>query len=106
MPCNTITTQTLSGGLENGIPAIVEKAFAAAGFAVSEISGATIKGRVGRNVATWSQGAGLKVVSQNASADVAAIKREYSKAAVSWAASRAGWKVGAWVGNKVQMVKG
>lgn len=103
MPCNSITTQTLSGGLSNAIGEIVAAAFVGAGWQiVSQSDGAVIARRNGRERAEWNSGLGLKVTTLGAvEAAKAEIMQSYSKSAVSWAAKRAGWKVGAWQGNKV-----
>jgi len=107
MPCDSITTQSISQALSKGMPALVEAALRAAGFTILGNDAASIRAaRRGERVA-WAAGKGLVVssASQDRNAEIAAeITRGYAKAAVSWAASRAGFTVKAG-GDKLTLTR-
>src|SRR5262245_36904608 len=106
MPCNTITTQTVSAKLAKALPAVLKTAMQAAGIIVERETAGEIqaRGRYGESL-TWRAGAGLTIVSRSANnAEIESkLVRAYSTAAVSWAATRAGWRVTATVDNKLTL---
>jgi hypothetical protein len=94
MPCNSITTQTVA--LKNAIPEIVRKALEADGWTIRESTAADIVAYRRSASVQWVKGTGLTVAGrrQTGNEQIANdITREYSKQAVTWAASRAGWQV-------------
>ena len=94
MPCDSITTQTVSQNLKNGIGSLVAEAIKAAGYTVDTQTADTISAYSGGRRVTWTKGIGLSVSSGSTIGNynlVRDITRRYSAAAVSWAASRAGW---------------
>ncbi len=107
MPCNTVTMQSLSIGLANAIPAVLAQALKEAGYKLYEETDALIRGSDRDSTFVWNKGTGLVVRSQNPTATKGVIMQAYSKAAVSWAAQRAGFKqVGLWQDNKVTLQRG
>ena len=94
MPCDSITTQTVSEALKNGMPNLVAQAMTAAGWVITAQDEDTIAAKRGAEKITWAKGRGLTVTASTATfpqSIVQGIVQNYSKAAVSWAASRAGW---------------
>lgn len=107
MPCNSISTQTLSAGLAKANHEVLAAALSAAGWTVTESGAQFVQARQGGAVATWRVGVGLEVSAAGGVADKAAIiKQAYSRQAVTWAATRAGWRVGAWAENKATITRG
>lgn len=109
MPCNSITTQTLSAGLGKASHEILSAALTADGWNVLESSAQFIQARKdGGALAVWRAGTGLEVTARGAAAGqyVAEVKQAYSRQAVTWAATRAGWKVGTWAENKATITRG
>jgi hypothetical protein len=106
MPCNTITVQAV-GGLENALPDLVKAAFGAVFWSVREYAEGRLQAGNGAVGATWVRGRGLEVSARSQDgADKAKsnILTAYSKAAVSWAAKRAGWRVAPVVGSVNRLV--
>lgn len=94
MPCDSITTQTVSEALKNGMPSLVADALKSAGWIITAQDNESFSARKGAVRMTWGKGVGLKVTAANAEIAntlIGEIVRGYSKSAVSWAASRAGW---------------
>jgi hypothetical protein len=95
MPCDSITTQTVSEALKNGMPTLIAEALKSAGWNItSQDNNSIAASRAGEKL-TWAMGVGIRIVHKNGKIysdnAVGEITRGYSKAAVSWAASRAGW---------------
>ena len=92
MPCDSITTQSVV--LKNAIPNIVDSALREAAWYVTGATKTTIRARKSGFTLTWEKGKGITITGmrQNQNA-IDNITREYSKQAVSWAATRAGWQV-------------
>jgi hypothetical protein len=92
MPCNSTTTQSVA--LQNAMPEIVEKALTATGWNITGTGLNVILARKSGYSLTWNKGQGITIegMRENQQA-ITAITKEYSKQAVSWAASRAGWQV-------------
>ena len=89
-----MTTQTIA--LKNAVPDILRTALAACGWIITSEDEAGIAARCYGQRLTWSRGRGLSFTTQTvvqAEAARTAITQAYSKAAVSWAAQRAGWTV-------------
>jgi methenyltetrahydromethanopterin cyclohydrolase len=106
MPCDSITTQTVA--LAKAQPAILAEALKAAGWQVSVNEPAKVcaSNTAGESV-TWLAGSGLAITaapSQTKRVEAAVIQA-YSKAAVSWAAARAGWQVASSQGNKLTLTR-
>jgi hypothetical protein len=109
MPCNTITSQTLSVGLQKAIPALLLKAIEeVVGDKAREANGTlrvrTLKG----NEITWSSASGLTITGRDQrQIEVVGkdIRMAYSKQAVSWAAQRAGWKVASTGDNTIRVTR-
>lgn len=109
MPCNTISTQTLSAGLHKAVPEVLEQAARAMGaYAVALVNGVLTFNYNGAAV-SWSSVLGLAIrgrasVLEQTKKD---ILQAYSKQAVTWAAKRAGWQVRAGAAqNELVIVKG
>lgn len=107
MPCNTMTKQTVDVGLTNALVPVLLQALTNAGYNidVSESEFIRATDNYGGKV-VWRKGKGVEMVDNryNVEKKKAALIQEYSKAAVSWAAQRAGFKqAGAWQGNKVTL---
>lgn len=96
MPCDTVTTQTISGGLERALPEHVKQALETAGFSI-QFAGLIIRARKYGVDVTWQQGSGLRIDSRTRYSQPEALKAEiitaYAGHAVTWAAKRAGWNV-------------
>lgn len=94
MPCDSITTQSVN--LANAIPTLVDAALRTLGWNVSGTldNKSKIIARSGSYVLEWTKGEGVQItgMSKNETA-ITALTKEYSRAAVSWAAQRAGWQV-------------
>jgi hypothetical protein len=90
MPCDTITTQTVT--LTKANADLIAKAFEALGIALHTREALHVAGynRDGQLV-DWRAGSGLTIRGTATTAE--AITQAYSKAAVSWAAARAGFTV-------------
>ena len=96
MPCDSITTQTISAALSKALPSVLADALQADGWTITEKTAACIYARNGIDRMTWTAGVGF-TISSSAEARgrevVASIVRAYSRQAVTWAAQRAGWTV-------------
>jgi hypothetical protein len=107
MPCDTVTVQAV-GGLEQARPELMREALSAVGVVLDGLASSVLVGRrLGARV-EWAPGVGLTVSARSdeqAQAVRAAVLQSYSRVAVSWAAKRAGWRVGVWSGNNVQVSK-
>jgi len=99
MPCDTITTQSVN--LKNAMSDIVEKALKALKWNVTLVNKAKITAQSNNDTLTWLKGRGIRISSSNSSQHLQNITKEYSKQAVSWAASRAGWNVNSTGTNKL-----
>jgi len=110
MPCDTITTQTLSTKLTKAMPDLIKKALESLDWQISTNTKTLIKASRGyRTTLTWEYGKGMTVQSSSQNDNQYHIKnvtQAYSKEAVSWAAQRAGWKVSQTEQNKLQLRKG
>ncbi len=92
IPCDSITTQSVA--LKNAVPEIIEKALVACGWDVERTKGGKVDAVQRGYYLNWEQGQGFTIRGMNNTEQaIAGITREYSKQAVSWAASRAGWQV-------------
>ncbi len=106
MPCDSVTTQSVS--LAKAQPVVLSEALKSAGWSISagnaaEISAVSAVGRV-----TWQAGKGFTFTGMNeaqAKQSESAIVQAYSRAAVSWAATRAGWQVASTQGNKITLTR-
>ena len=108
MPCNSMTTQTLNAGLENAMPQVLAQALKSEGWQIHEEVGYRVVASNRYDSLTWTKGKGI-VVSTSGNAEMlgAKVRQAYSKAAVSWASQRAGFKqVGQWQDNKVTLTRG
>ncbi len=109
MPCNTVTTQSLSIGLANAMPTVLAQALKELGFQLYRETDGLIRGSTGiGDSVEWVKGKGITLRTElNAEQVGGMIRRAYSRAAVSWASQRAGFKqVGQWQGNKVTLQRG
>ena len=106
MPCNTISTQRLSVGLSAALPDVLRAALESLGYRVELSADKLSLTATGRGRVTWKAGTGLELETYRGSDQAGEIKRAYSKSAVTWAASKAGWKVGPWNGNQTVIQKG
>ena len=96
MPCDTTTTQTLSAALAKGMQSVILDALRADGWYITSEDATSIAAQRGDERMTWASGQGLTIYSRNAETAAMCqrgIVQSYSKAAVSWAAKRAGWTV-------------
>ena len=101
MPCDSITTQTISAALSKALPNLLADALQAHGWTLTgqQVNAATVvalTARRGGARLTWTAGKGLSLVTGStaqAEALQGEITRAYSRQAVSWAAQRAGWTV-------------
>lgn len=101
MPCDSNTTQTVS--LAKAIPAVMADALKAAGWTLTQNTPTEIQAYNNGSSMIWTAGKGMTI---NGSAGVeSSIIRAYSKAAVSWAAQRAGWQVSSTDGNKMTLTR-
>ena len=91
MPCDTITTQSIN--LAKAMPKLVEESLKIQGWQITINNVRTITARRYYNTLTWTQNKGIEIRSGNAQQDIINLTKEYSKQAITWAASRAGWKV-------------
>lgn len=101
MPCDSITTQTVN--LAKALPDVLRRALEAAGWTIREYSAQTIdayRSITGESM-TWTAGQGMTVRGNAKTAGI--ISQAYSRAAVTWAAQRAGWTVSKTDGNKINM---
>lgn len=114
MPCDSITTQALSAKLANAMPDLVEAAMRAEKMTIYSKTAERIEAYNGRHTWTWTKGVGIKTQVRGsqtyapieAEKAAATLVTAYSKQAVSWAASRAGWKVSAGSApNKLTLTK-
>jgi hypothetical protein len=93
MPCYTITTQTISAGLQNAMPDLLMKAMEDLRYR-KPWNDAYTWYRDGRlSSVNWSKEDGLVITAEDPDLVKAQILQSYSKQAVSWAAQRAGMKV-------------
>jgi hypothetical protein len=97
MPCNTVTVQAV-GGLENALPDLVKAALSSWSGYPPRVQGQVLScwSPSGECSVMWEKGLGLLVSGRNSRTverHKGEILQAYSKAAVSWAASRAGWRV-------------
>lgn len=99
MPCNTITTQ--STNLAKALPILVKKTLETLGWKIQISSTVVITARKGYDTLKWYKDKGLEITTPNATKIITNITKEYSKQAVTWAASRAGWKVSNTGSNKL-----
>lgn len=95
MPCNTVTTQSVA--LAKAIPSLVEEAMKSLGWKIIERKDASLTATHERSKVGWIQGKGVYAwgdvsVAQNQE-EIKKLTKAYSKAAVTWAAQRAGWTV-------------
>lgn len=92
MPCDTITTQSVS--LAQGMPGIVEHALRSLGWNISESTKTRITAWGFGNL-TWTAGKGLTIRGDPGLVpkQLKAVTKAYSVQAVTWAAKRAGWSV-------------
>ena len=96
MPCNTISTQTFSSALTKADQSILVTALEKAGYRITHNIPGSLKASDTNGTVSWTQGLGVTVSAYRyVSKDsvVKAIQQGYSKAAVEWAAKRAGWSV-------------
>lgn len=93
MPCDTITTQSVK--LANAIPQIIDTTLEAQGWKITSpiTTMERIVARKGNATLIWRQGQGIEIKSSNSQEQLTRINKEYSKQAVTWAASRAGWDI-------------
>lgn len=108
LPCDSVTTQTVSEALKSGIVSLVTDAIKAAGWIITDQDDESFSARKGSVRMTWGKGIGLKVTAANAeisNALIGEIVRSYSKVAVSWAANRAGWTAKSTGNNTVTLSK-
>lgn len=92
MPCDSITTQSVN--LQNAMPTIIEAALKALGYDITGSSETQIVARRQNFILDWTKGKGITVRGMRTNeVAITDLTREYSKQAVSWAASRAGWQV-------------
>jgi hypothetical protein len=82
----------LSIGLENAMPVVLAQALKDAGFNLYEEGDSRIRGVDGYSSVVWNKGKGLVITAQNVTATKAVIMQAYSRASVSWASQRAGFK--------------
>lgn len=93
MPCNTRTKQLLSEKLSNALPSVLADALTAEGYAIHERLPGSIRATMGSAYVTWTKGTGLTIQSRNPAQDLQTVTQAYSRAAVTYAAQRAGWTV-------------
>jgi hypothetical protein len=91
MPCNTLTTQSVA--LANAIPDLMLAALVADGYSIATNAATHIIATKGSTTVTWTAKKGLEITGRNTTQVVDALTQQYSKQAVTWAASRAGWSV-------------
>ena len=109
MPCDTVTTQTLSGGLKQAYSEVLRTALTNMGYSVQVQADGSIRA-TGRTTITWAAGIGIQAQARTSSdtllkSTIAQVTKEYGKAAVTWAAQRAGWKVQQTGANMLQVTR-
>lgn len=93
MPCYSITTQTIA--LTKALPAVLKKALEDSGWNVTLANEVLLKAsREGADL-SWTVGKGIQIRSSRSIIQslVTEVTKGYSKAAVTWAAQKAGWTV-------------
>lgn len=108
MPCDSISTQTISAALKAAVPDVLLAALAAEGWTTAGVVDGTIVARRGEDLLTWSAGVGLTVTSRTEERGKGLIQGltvAYSRAAVTWAAKRAGWQVQTTGDNKLTVTR-
>lgn len=91
MPCDSVTTQSIN--LAKALPDVLRKGLEADGWTIIDASATTItayRSITGERV-TWTAGQGIET--RGNAKTPSHVTRAYSKAAVTWAAQRAGWTV-------------
>jgi len=91
MPCDTVTSQSVN--LSNAVKSILADALTADGWTIKTDSRTQIVAEKNWNTLTWNKGAGLTVDAMRKNDIIQEVTQSYSKRAVFWAASRAGWTV-------------
>ena len=95
VPCNSLTTQTIA--LKNAVMSVLIEALKADGWTIRNQDANSLDSKKGYERLTWAAGVGLGVTTDMGATRVQAITggvtQAYSRAAVSWAAQRAGWQV-------------
>lgn len=92
MPCDSVTTQFTN--LANAIPAVLAEALKAIGWEDIQITPTRINAYRPTGAALeWNKGAGLRITATNPERHQRELTQAYAKAAVSYAAQRAGWTV-------------
>jgi len=110
MPCDSITTQALSEKLKNAMPALIKSAMQSEGFRITVDTATRIVGVNSIHTWSWEAGKGIRTEartydSRAAEAAQSQLVQSYSRAAVSWAAQRAGWTVQQTAPNKLTIQK-
>ena len=106
MPCDSITTQSIS--LAKANHAILAEALKAAGWNIFAQSAAEISASSSAGCVVWQAGKGFTFTAMNsaqAKQSEQGIVQAYSRAAVSWAAQRAGWQVASTDQNKMTLTR-
>lgn len=96
MPCDSITTQTISAALKAAVPDVLLAALDAEGWTTIGIVEGGLIARRGVDRLTWAAGIGITVDARTEDRGkglVQGLTVAYSRAAVTWAAKRAGWQV-------------
>lgn len=101
MPCGTVTTQAVV--LTKAMPDVLKAGLEADGWEIRLMTTEKIMAIRGNSTVIWTKGVGLSLRGSNVTQAPTEIVQAYSKAAVSWAAQRAGWTVQAGA-NKNQVV--
>lgn len=92
--------------LSKAIPGIVAEAMKACGWTILDQTDQAITARTSTSTVTWAAGQGLTVLGYgNQQGQIGAVTRAYSKAAVTWAAQRAGWQVQQTSENQLQVTR-
>lgn len=96
MPCDSITTQTIS--LAKAQPEVLRKALESIGWRIATATTGRIEATSPDWIirVTWTAGQGMTFrgsTQDQQTKAAAAITQAYSRAAITWAAQRAGWTV-------------
>jgi hypothetical protein len=103
MPCDTVTSQTVD--MRRALPDLVESALKAMGAEVQHVGQHVLAVHQDGWRASWAKGGEMTITRRygDLSEVVREIPRQYSRAAVTWAAKRAGWAVSTANGQQYSM---
>lgn len=101
MPCDSVTTQSVN--LANAVQDVLRGALVADGWTINTDVSGKLEAWSPTGRLTWERGRGLTMTGIRTDETIAAVTTAYAKAAVSWAAQRAGWTVAKADGNKLTL---